>query len=291
MVERSARHVDECVDKDSVEDYIEALYSESIECLGPNTSHRLLEASLQAINGKAQGDTGVEIEYNGYAIKLVIPVAQLPEAWANLLHIYCSQDYSLLPSYKPRPGVAVLDIGAYLGFYTLYALVNTKYESIIVAVEPNPVARHYLYLNLELNNAENNVRVDPRAVSVKSGIGRLYVTRYWATSSLYSEYIQSYTCTGVYRVVNVRLAALDEIIRDHELNVHSTLLVKMDIEGAERELLALLPSLGVRAKWVVELHGRIGWKRLEPLVKSGEVEIAETRTLNQSMLYYTPALG
>ncbi len=215
----------------------------SAGCIGLAERSALLKASLENCSGAGGGS--VEVSVGG--LKLSVPVDQLPEAWLNIVHVLCAGDYWLAPGYRPASGWTVVDLGAYLGFYAVYAALLVGRRGRVVAVEPNPWARRFVYENAALNSVDDRVEVDPRAVGRSAGYADLYVPPFWGNSSLLRGYAEE---SGEVVRVPVRLATLGELLADHGLR--SADLVKVDIEGCERAVLA--DAVRAARRVVVELH-------------------------------------
>ena len=158
-----------------------------------NSKNCIEEESIKTLVEAVQG-TGcrgsVPVRVNG--ANLVVPCSQLPEAWANILHIFCLNDYRIEEEVVIGKGAYVVDVGAYLGFFSVYAARHIGAEGLIIAVEPNPYARRFLYENLMLNNLQGIARVDPRAIGICDDcLAEMYVPEYWANSSLNKSYVAS----------------------------------------------------------------------------------------------------
>ena len=150
--------------------------------MNTETVEMLVSATLNGCKG--------EVEVRLGEAAFAIPCSQLPEAWANLIHVYCLNDYQLDSLVKLRPGSIVVDGGAYLGFFTTRIALAMKRRGLVIAVEPNPFARKALYRNLELNGLENIARVDPRALSgCEYCIREIHITEPWGNTSMYTRYI------------------------------------------------------------------------------------------------------
>ncbi len=121
-------------------------------------------------------------------------------------------------------GNVAIDIGAHIGSYTL-PLART-FEKVI-AFEPNPYNRYILNLNVKLNKL-GNVRVEPVALSNRTGVVRLYLqSDQGGTSSLNeSHYGFRYDKT-----VWVNVLRLDDF------KFQNVGFVKIDVEGEELRVL------------------------------------------------------
>ena len=212
-------------------------------CAGTG-AYSLYADAVRACHGALEGF----VEARVAGLRLVIPATQLPEALLNLAHVVCLREYALARSHVPRPGWTVVDLGAYLGFYTVWAARLVGPRGRVVAVEPNHEARRLVYENAVANDVDDRVEVDPRAVWDSEGYGVLHVPGYWGNASLDPGYASSY---GDAARVPVRLARLETVLADHGVEVAD--LVKVDVEAAEaRVLRGVSPARAHRL--VVELH-------------------------------------
>jgi len=241
--------------------YLEGLKRSSGGCL-PSESIELLYSECLRILEEGYTSKMLKIRLP-YGLTATIPDTQLPEAWANILHVFCYRDYARFEDFIPDHGWVVVDVGAYLGFYTLWAGVHVGDSGLVVAVEPNPTAREILLSNVSLNRGRiGRIAFDPRLVCGSPGIRRLYVTGYWATSSIVRSYAEH--MGDIEDTILVPCTTLDELFEDHNLE-HIDLL-KLDVEGAEEEVLAT-PTVCPKkvARIVVEVHPP--WAKAERLAK------------------------
>jgi len=276
--------------KSNVDDrvYLEDLKSCSRGCL-PSESIELLYGECLRILEK--GYTGKMLEILlPYGLVAVVPDTQLPEAWANILHVFCYRDYARFEGFTPSRGWVVVDVGAYLGFYTLWAGVHVGDSGLVVAVEPNPAAREILLSNMSLNRGKiGRVALDPRPVCGSPGIRRLYVTRYWATSSIVRDYAEH--MGDIEDTILAPCTTLDRLLEDHNLE-HIDLL-KVDVEGAEEEVLANpIIRPGKVDKIIVEVHPP--WASIEYIAKllrnrGYRVDVAAPSELKHQAFVYATA--
>ncbi len=235
--------------------WIESLRRESLGCLPRETVDMLYHASLESLRYGGEPPVDVEVEIalpNG--LHALVPLGQLPEAWANILHIYCSHDYDRFPGFTPQKGWVVVDAGAYLGFYTLYASKLVGEEGLVVAVEPASWPRETLERNIKLNRLDN-VRVAHYALWSTRTRLHLHIACYWANTS-HPDYAQE--PTGVCGVEEIEAVTLEQLLEEQGLD--SVDLLKLDVEGAELEVLSSSTSLlktGRIKRLVVEIHTRL----------------------------------
>ena len=144
------------------------------------------------------------------------------------------------------PGAVVVDVGANIGFNTVYAAQRVGPGGRVLAVEPADDNVAVLRKNVELSKLRN-ITVLPVAA------GRQAETRQFflrgdvsAVNSFYHESVYA-AVTGV---VDVPVQALDDLV-EGEAD-----LVKIDVEGAELDVLGGMTRLlrSPRLRLVVEWH-------------------------------------
>lgn len=136
-----------------------------------------------------------------------------------------------------RPGDVALDGGANLGYFTMLMSRLVGESGKVFAVEPSPYSLERLRHNLKINDM-TNVVVVPKALWSEPGkILDFHLTPDGGYDSLSTPYRTTET-------IQVETTTLDEIIR-----AYFPRLIKLDIEGAEIEVLEaqsfLIPSFVV----------------------------------------------
>lgn len=127
-------------------------------------------------------------------------------------------------------GGSLLDIGAWVGPYALWAAASKHAQ--VVAIEPDPEAIRQLLLNIEYNNLGKQIHVVPHAAGPAEGRLLLHSVREWGAST-------SSTTVDLGESMSVRCVSLPEVIRTLRPD-----LVKMDVEGGESYLIpAVEPML------------------------------------------------
>ncbi len=130
-----------------------------------------------------------------------------------------------------KKGATVLDIGAHHGFYTILAAKSVGPLGRVIAFEPSPRERERLSRHLKLNWC-SRVKVEPLALTCQDGEATLNLVdgRDTGCNSLRFPAISEPT-----KAVIVKTMALDHYLA--EKNISHVDFIKMDVEGAELEVL------------------------------------------------------
>jgi cyclic pyranopterin phosphate synthase len=166
-------------------------------------------------------------------------VGAVEEAWG-----------SYFPRLDLRRGATVVDLGAHIGGFALPAALRAP-EGRVLAFEPDPESRALLERNVLLNRIPN-VEVSAAAVWARDGRGEL---RACPANPVLSNLFRPYGAGGA---VETELISLPSLFEKHRIERADIL--KVDIEGAEYEVLLSCPEL-VRERvgaLIVEVHEREG---------------------------------
>ncbi|MBV9279679.1 MAG: FkbM family methyltransferase [Chloroflexi bacterium] len=160
-----------------------------------------------------------------------------------------------------RPGDIAWDVGAYIGYFSL---LMRRRSCSVLALEPDPDNRRRLERILEMNGA-TDVRVLP--VAALEEVGAVRLGRIWTSPS-------AAAIDDAGEVV-APATTLDAICAEFG----PPRLVKLDVEGAEAEVLVGASRLlhEVRPLWLVELHGE-GGRQAAALLRGAGYRL---RTLNR----------
>jgi len=177
----------------------------------------------------------------------------------DLYAIALSEVFELENWFKPLAKGVVIDVGAYIGTYTVRAM---RTADLVVAIEPLPPNLGTLQKNVELNGRSQRAEVVLVNKAVAEGKkelrifvpaeSRLYRLNAASLKPLKGEFCSSYTISA---------DTLDSIVS--EFGVEKVHLLKIDIEGyASESLLGMLDTLK-KTRWLfIEL-----WERDIPVVK------------------------
>ena len=159
-------------------------------------------------------------------------------------------------------GMAVVDVGAHVGYFTLIAAKLVGPTGQVFSFEPDPINSGLLMRNIALNGY-TNIEVITSALSSRSGSSTLYRTSLDSgRHSLYRHDIP------VIETIEVETTTLDQFLEAR--NWPTIGLVKMDVEGSEPEVLAGMVRLLEKSediKLILEFN--------TPLLRNAGTEPAE----------------
>ena len=93
--------------------------------------------------------------------KIIYPLSEL-KLPVITEEIYVRRVYHIDIPQNIRPSL-VIDLGSHIGVFTIYAVHVIKADYVL-AVEPNPLALHFLLLNILANRLSHKVKVIPWAI-------------------------------------------------------------------------------------------------------------------------------
>lgn len=180
----------------------------------------LLKAYMTILRGKPPENMGLTkrycyYDYNGR--RILAP----RNATGVFMEVFLDEVYEQI--WKPEPGDIVLDIGAYVGMFTVKAALAVGVGGRVVAVEPNSESYGMLIGNCR---GLNNVKLVRKAVMARNGIGRLYYSKAAGADNLIAH-------QGNY--VDVETITLDRLAS--ELQLPHIGFIKLDTVGAELDVL------------------------------------------------------
>ncbi len=170
----------------------------------------------------ASGGKGLPVRLGGEAYFL------LPECADGVDPAHEEPKYRLVLE-EARPGMTVFDLGAHHGLYTLGLARRVGPTGRVVAFEPCPVNHRLVTRNVELNGFSPWVRVEPCAVSDRSGTAEIRFDE----ADFQSGNLRP-AGEASPRRAQVPVTTLDAWCAEHDVYPQ---LVKVDVEGLELEVL------------------------------------------------------
>ena len=180
--------------------------------------------------------------------------------------------FDIIYKYSNKEGI-FLDIGAWIGPFTLYA--SNLFKNIY-SFEPDKVAFKLLLQNTIINNY-NNVNLIDKALSDKTGKslfgGNGKLGNSESTLLVRDDYLNEYCSRGKnlgqrgtsdYRkqdIIEVDTITIEDVCDIYNINIFNIKLIKIDIEGGE---LILIPAMRSFLKYIKPiLYISIHWCFLE----------------------------
>ena len=144
--------------------------------------------------------------------------------------VYATGDYEpdIAAVFRSRlaPGATVLDVGAHIGYFTVLAAQAVGPRGTVISVEPQRRVRDELNRNIALNGL-TNVEVHGVAAYDAAGERQLYLEKPDSTG-------QASLRAGDHGPTEtIQAQTVDQLVRGRDIS-----LVKIDAEGAERNILA-----------------------------------------------------
>jgi FkbM family methyltransferase len=167
----------------------------------------------------------------------------------DLYTVAVAERYELEKWFKPLAKGVIVDVGTYIGTYTVRAL---KTADLVIAVEPLPLNFKVLKVNVGLNDhaRRSDVILVEKAVAGAKGKARIFIPlgETIGTSVATLRYIEGAPS------LTIEADTLDNILQ--ELGVSKVDMLKIDVEGyVFKSLPGMVESLR-RTRWLfIELMG------------------------------------
>ncbi len=200
---------------------------------------------------------------------LLIVVAYSPlDALRRLAFKILMNEHRVVDYFKPHRGDVVVDVGAYIGMYSMLSSRLVSEEGTVLAIEPHPLNYLRLVENIRVLRAKN-VRPLMLALLDYDGYCKLYVAEELVSHSVL-PISNSY--------ITVPCRSLDSLLE--ALGIGDVGLIKVDVEGAELLVLrgaerTLRRSKNVRL--IIECHGTLGEVRRYLRSLGFSIKIINTR--------------
>ena len=170
--------------------------------------------------------------------------------------IFVRHIYEQLSGFIPKPNWIIVDVGANIGFYSLFQAKAVGPTGLVYAFEPAPDCYALLKKNVEQNNL-SWVKCFPLALSSRKEKLAFHVAPH-ATSTAHLHYQFPDGSPQVFNNqkdgIAVESTTLDAFVQDHRIDRIDIL--KIDTEGAEADIVkgGLQYALPITQRVVMESH-------------------------------------
>ncbi len=216
--------------------------------------------TFHGLLAKFVGKDGMIVEVPKYGYKSYC------RTWSNFndLIIMTTHEDELLQLFRPTKGDTVVDVGAYLGRYTLTSSNLVGKSGRVVAIEGDPSHYEMLDKNLKLNKVSNVTAINCMVGSKDMHLIVISEDNYLGVGSkairtnYHDDSHREFDETGRAKIGNsiVYLNTLDNLlIKEHGISEVNWM--KIDVEGAELEVLKdahNILSNSKRIKLLIEIH-------------------------------------
>lgn len=175
--------------------------------------------------------------FDNYVKKIILPrVAVIPFSpktrialenradWSAFAELYEDDIYQIKTL---KEGMAVVDVGAHIGLYTIPVAGKVGNRGMVIAIEPEKRNYSRLLENIKLNNLQNVIPVN-LALTDHEGFEKLYLDSSPESHSLISK-------ENKISSIEVPVKTLDNLLE--KLNLKKVDIIKIDAEGAEAPIL------------------------------------------------------
>ena len=169
-----------------------------------------------------------------------------------------------IPDFLLEENSVLIDIGANIGIFSVFASINTN--SKIIAIEPHPDNYSLLLCNLELNDINN-------IITINSAVGERHENRFLEIGQALSgcQLIPSgHSVPTMKKSIEVDCRTLIEIMQTSNVDLErNPSFIKLDCEGSEYEILESIDNEYLSKIKVIsmEYHLKKGEKLMKRLVK------------------------
>lgn len=165
-----------------------------------------------------------------------------------------AREEDIVELFRPKKGDIVVDVGAHIGKYSLIASKMVGPQGKVLAIEAHPDNYDILKKNIALNNLTNVVALN-FAVHSKEAMVKLYEPGQEEGFTIYNTIMTGRKMSNNQNYVEVQAKTLDSILLENAIKEANW--IKIDVEGAELEVLRGAPSILSNSRsssLLIEIH-------------------------------------
>jgi FkbM family methyltransferase len=162
----------------------------------------------------------------------------------------------IIEHFTPKQGDIVVDIGAHMGRYTIISAKRVGVNGKVVAIEAHPGNFEMLNRNIKLNQLTNVISMNYAVYSKETKI-KLYLPEEESGYTIYNTIMSNRAGTED-KFVQVNANTMDYLLQLNQINEEQVNWIKIDVEGAELEVLKGAQNVLSKSKDIallIEVHG------------------------------------
>jgi FkbM family methyltransferase len=167
-----------------------------------------------------------------------------------------NHEEDIIEHFTPKEGDIVVDIGAHMGRYTIISSKRVGANGKVVAIEADPSNFEMLKSNIKLNQLTNVTPLNYAVYSKETKV-KLYLPSGESGFTKYNTIMPNWINTQE-KFVEVNANTLDYLLQLNEIRQEEVNWIKIDVEGAEFEVLKGATNVLSKSKDIailMELHG------------------------------------
>ena len=171
-----------------------------------------------------------------------------------------SREEDFLKRFNPLEGDIVIDVGANIGRYSIIGSKKVKDQGKVVSVEANPMVFDILTQNMKLNKLNNVILLNNAVYSEKTKIKFCFSGNADLKNNQYGTImteIDNFPTKGFNKFIELNANTIDLILSENNITEKDVRWMKIDVEGAEFEVLKgakKLLSNSMNLTILVEIH-------------------------------------
>ena len=174
---------------------------------------------------------------------------------------FITREDGIIEHFTPKQGDIVVDIGAHMGRYTIISSKRVGTNGKVVAIEAHPGNFEMLNRNIKLNQLTNVIPLNYAVYSKETKI-KLYLPEEDSGFTIYNTIMSNRAGTED-KFVEVNANTLDCLLQLNQIREEEVNWVKIDVEGAEFEVLKGATNVLSKSKDIallIEVHGSDNYK-------------------------------
>ncbi len=201
-----------------------------------------------------------------FMIKITVPKYAY-SYYCKIIDFAPGREDDVIEHFNPSKGNVVVDVGAHVGRYSILGSKLVGMTGKVIAVEAHPDNFQLLKRNLQLNKSGNVIALNCAAYSEDETHLRLFLAGEDKGNTIYNTLMESRHATE--KFVTVHAFKLDSIVQHAGIQAHEINWIKIDVEGAEYEVLKGAQNILSKSKDIsilIEIHNLQNRNLYNPII-------------------------